>query len=66
MLAPPLLLGAPRRAPYLSLEVEQPQRFQLDGRFGSQVARQGAGEVFQLLDAVGDASLQPGGGTEGI
>lgn len=66
MPVPPPSLGASRRAPYLSLEVEQPQRLQLNGRFGSQVARQGAGEVFQLLDAVGDASLQPGGGQRGF
>lgn len=43
---------------HLSLEVEKPQGLELDVGFGAQVAGQGAGQVLQLLDAMGDSSLQ--------
>lgn len=44
---------------HLALEVEQPQSFEFNGCFGPQVSSQGARKVFQLLDAVGDAGLEP-------
>ena len=44
---------------HLSLEVEQAQGLELDVGLGAQVSGQRAGQVLQLLDAVGDAGLQP-------
>ena len=46
-------------AAHLSLEVEQAQGLELDVGLGAQVSGQRAGQVLQLLDAVGNAGLQP-------
>ena len=54
------------RGVYLSLEVKQPQGFELDGGFGAEVSSQGTREVLQFLDTMCDAGLQSEREREGM